>query len=145
MIYRYGQIEIALIKALPVREEELGSFRAKLRRFRELGIPSIEKAGSGANAEYRLQHAVELAVALTFASLGVMPKWLKGVVDYAWNSLEEHSSAGDEVFIMMSSEGRVASTVLGRRNLASLVQNEAINAISLVNLSEIRRRLQNSL
>jgi hypothetical protein len=79
MTYSYGEIEAALISLLRVDNERLGAFRARLRHFRNLGVPNVERVGSGTKAEYSRLNAIELCLALRLSALGVAPRLAAGI------------------------------------------------------------------
>jgi hypothetical protein len=81
MTYRYGQIESALIGVCSVPPEGVGAFRARLRHLRSLGIPKIEKVGSGAWAQFSFADAVTMRLALELSNLGVKPREIVSTID----------------------------------------------------------------
>jgi hypothetical protein len=84
MIYTYGQIEGALVSLLRVDNERLGAFRARLRHFRNLNVPNLERVGSGTKAEYSRLNAVEICLALRLTTLGIAPRVAAGIALLKW-------------------------------------------------------------
>jgi hypothetical protein len=72
--YKYRIVEEALARTLGVREEDLPAFRAKLRHLRNLGVPPIDKPGSGRKVAYQPSDAYRMLVALELEILGFTPK-----------------------------------------------------------------------
>lgn len=73
MSYQRNQIEEALATAFEIQPERRGAFRAQLQYLRRLGIPSVDNPGTGYRVEYKIQHVVQLIVALSLQTAGFEP------------------------------------------------------------------------
>jgi hypothetical protein len=72
--YKYRIVEEALARTLGVQGEDLPAFRAKLRHLRNLGVPPIDKPGSGRQIAYQQSDVCRMLVALELEILGFTPK-----------------------------------------------------------------------
>jgi hypothetical protein len=78
--YLYGEVEDALMATFRVPEGNRSRFRARLRHFRNLGVPPMPRTGSGVKVEYTRTMIHELLIALELTATGLSPdrvvKWL---------------------------------------------------------------------
>jgi hypothetical protein len=70
---RYRHLEAAIVEALRVRPERIGSLRARMQRLRRAGLPA-EKPGTGAPMEYSYREALAIFLALELEHFGVAPR-----------------------------------------------------------------------
>jgi len=87
--YEYGNIERALVQCFGITEDALKAFRARIRHFRNLGIPNIRKVGKGKRAPYSRDHISELWFALLLAQAGLSPTVIRDFVNSDRNSLRK--------------------------------------------------------
>jgi len=66
---RYKDVETALASIYSIVEDELAGFRARLRNFRNLGIPDLPKLGSGTHLSYTRDHLYQMFLALELHTL----------------------------------------------------------------------------
>jgi hypothetical protein len=69
---KYRVVETALAKAFYVSPGDLPAFRAQVRRFRNLNVPSILKIGQGKQVEYSRLNVVQLGLAILLQRLDVV-------------------------------------------------------------------------
>jgi hypothetical protein len=156
MGYRYGDIEQALVKQFQVRADRLGAFRARVRHFRSLGVPRIDRVGSGSKVEYTRLNAVELCVALHLAAAGIAPRVATGIVVAPWlkDAIKVIDKTGSRVFVVHTASNTFAdegSDSDGRTVFAfgeaALLQNigAAGEFSSVIDLSRLMGNLDSSL
>lgn len=79
--YSYGAVEAALAALHQIDEERIGAFRARLKHLKNLGIPMVQKVGSGSRVQYSRDHVWQVAVALELEACGIGPNeaaaWIK--------------------------------------------------------------------
>jgi hypothetical protein len=72
---RYGHVEAALADAMHVKEADQKTFRARLRHFRNIGVPSgLPEVTKGAPIDFTRGHAFEMLLALETHNTGLSPK-----------------------------------------------------------------------
>lgn len=81
MTYQNGQIELALAKVCQIPATEIGALKGKLRYFRRLGIPRIEKVGSGHRANFSFLDMLKMRVAVELSNIGVKPAAIRKFID----------------------------------------------------------------
>lgn len=70
---RYQHIERALMRHYDVKFPDQKAFKARLRHFRNLGVPCVEKVGKGTQITYTRRNLWEILLALELNKLGVAP------------------------------------------------------------------------
>ncbi len=73
MSYRYKQVEAALMETFGIEEEYRKAFSARLRHFRNLGVPDLPKVGKGTRNEYSTNDIYQLYITLELANCGMAP------------------------------------------------------------------------
>jgi len=73
----YGEVEDTLARLHNVQDKDRKAFRAKLRHFRNLGIPPLPKVGSGTKISYSLDDLYELFFALELTQCGLSPSTIE--------------------------------------------------------------------
>lgn len=69
----YGEVENILARLHNIQDKDRKAFRARLRHFRNLGIPPLPKVGSGTRISYSLDELYELFFALELMQCGLSP------------------------------------------------------------------------
>lgn len=69
----YGEVEDILARLHKIQDKDRKAFRARLRHFRNLGIPRLRKVGSGRKISYSLDDLYELFFALELTQCGLSP------------------------------------------------------------------------
>ena len=80
MDWHYQQVEQVLVEALNVREDHRKAFRARLRHFRNLGIPAVSTPGKGRAVRFTEDHLSELVVAVLLARAGIGPLTMRDTI-----------------------------------------------------------------
>jgi hypothetical protein len=70
---RYKNIETALIDVAGVEPKAIGSFRARLRHLRNIGLPKLPASGSGTHITYSRRQALEILIAVQLENIGHKP------------------------------------------------------------------------
>ncbi len=73
----YGEVEDILARLHKIQDRDRKAFRARLRHFRNLGIPPLPKVGSGTKISYSLDHLYELFFALELMQCGLSPSTIQ--------------------------------------------------------------------
>lgn len=82
-MYRYAQVELALVLAYDIPAESIGAFRGRIKHFQRIGIvPS--SPGKGRKIEYQKDTVFLWAFCIELAEFGVDPTVIKAVVDSIW-------------------------------------------------------------
>ncbi len=73
----YGEVEDILARLHKIQDRDRKAFRAKLRHFRNLGVPPLPKVGSGTKISYSLDDVYELFFALELTQCGLSPSTIE--------------------------------------------------------------------
>ena len=87
--FRYQHIEVILAHMFHIEDSGMKAFRARLRHFRNLGVPDLPKVGSGSQIVYTDDHLHQLFLALEFAAFGIPPKQISEALKSHWPRLRE--------------------------------------------------------
>ena len=85
---RYQQVEDQLAWAFSVGPDHRSAFRARLRHFRNLGVPELPKVGSGTQISYSFDHVYQLFFALELGNFGVTPRMARLILERYWSDLK---------------------------------------------------------
>ena len=80
--FQYKQVEAALAETFGITEKGRKAFKARIRNFRNLGVPDLPMVGSGTRNAYTADDIYELYLALELSSFGVNPMAARTVVIY---------------------------------------------------------------
>ena len=75
--FLYGEVEQILARLHRVKQRDIKAFRARIRHFRNLGVPSLPKVGSGTKIRYGINDLYELFLALELMHCGLNPLTIK--------------------------------------------------------------------
>ncbi len=156
MAYRYGEVEQALVEQFRVAPDRLGAFRARIRHFRTLGVPSVEKVGSGSKGEYSRLHVVQLSLALRLGEMGVAPRMAAAIALLRWvrEALDAIDQFGSTIFVVHvvsnpftsdSTDDDDGYTQFAYGSAALLRKIEEIGDAIVVDLSRLVKRLSAAL
>ena len=146
MAYQYGQIETVLAHVCGVADEDLGAFKGKLRHLRSLGIPKVEKVGSGSRARFSYSDAIIMRLGLELSTLGVKPRAIAsalsqvnpGAIPLVLNPPPELSAKDLYFFI---ANGLVTSMFIDLKSVLTLADLNAGNSFAAVNISHLVREM----
>jgi hypothetical protein len=149
MRFKYRQVEAALAALFDVDDKRFGAFKARVRHLRNLGIPTIPKAGSGTHAQYSRLNAFEMALTLELQHLGKSPRrsaelagsWSSEILRKSVDSsvplyvvlLPGHNSETDEISLIAE----------GSKELLGVA--EEVPSIGIVNASQLVHGLERCL
>jgi hypothetical protein len=162
---RYGHIEAALADAMHVKEADQKMFRARLRHFRNIGVPSgLPEVTKGAPIDFTRGHAVEMLLALETHNTGLSPKH---AASFARKIMEMTKSSKGEIYDSIFRKEPLDlyailfqkpisdvtdfnfGVVLGLVGLEGLLRDredrERYSTVLLVNLSALAQRLDRAL
>jgi hypothetical protein len=145
MSYENGQVEAALARTCGIADEDRAAFRARLRHLRNLGIPKIEKVGSGKRAQFSKSDAIMMGMALELSSLGVKPRFLVHLAELAIKQpgAVDPPPKGEirDVYLIISKQGHIAYTLKGMLALATQMSSISVPSFIVMNLSGIAREV----
>jgi hypothetical protein len=82
--FDYADVEAALAKLYAAEHVQETTFRARLKNFKRLGLPS-RRPGKGTRLRYMMASDIlQLVVACEFAELGVDPQLIVDIVQQDW-------------------------------------------------------------
>lgn len=139
MSYAYGEVEAALQQVFKIDQTNLPAFRSKLKRFKELGIPSVEKTGTGVKADYQEDHLIEIAIATAISGVGTSPKWIPSLVGKCVSYLKASENESDLLVIIREDREASLHLVDANQKTKTFVKNLP-DAALIVNLSSIARK-----
>jgi hypothetical protein len=145
MTYQNGQVEAVLAKVCRIPADELGSFKGKLRHLRSLGIPKVEKVGSGNRAQFSRLDALTMRLALELSMLGVKPTAVAGLTEKGLELLEEHTktAGAEDVYLVVFAahpKGYIWETVYGASGIAKVaprISRSTATSFVCINLSKM--------
>jgi hypothetical protein len=150
MTYRYGHLEATLAKVCTVAPQDIGAFRGKIRNFRNLGLPDLEKPGSGARVAYSLEDAVAIRLALELSWLGVKPAAIvaafkamnpRAISALAGRELAEPDGEETDLYWFIT-RGLVTSMFVGLPTIAKLAELATnSNSFAAMNVSRLAREV----
>ncbi len=157
-MFRFAQVEAALIKLHDGAESSPAAFRARLKYFQRIGIVA-ESPGKGSRVVYRLEDVLTWAFCLELSEFGIDPKTIQAI--YVWSSMAIggglfREESGDDVFFIVTpqimgqafdpkrlrypiSSDQVPDQMIVAR--ASKIDFTAIGRGMVINLSSLRRRV----
>jgi hypothetical protein len=153
MPYQYGQIEYALARACNIEGKEFGAFRAKLRHLRSLGVPKVEKVGSGSRARFSLSDAIVMRIALELSMLGVKPAAIAVTLDEVKpaaitklinDGASSHQPEKDDFYFYITI-GLVTSMFIHLPTVWELAALNTTASFAVVNISRLVREMVSAL
>lgn len=164
-MYRYAQVETALMAVSEVLEAGRGALRGRLKNFQRLGLLD-ESPGKGSRIEYRFSDVCLLALCLEFAQFGIDPTKIAQVKTRIWPHVAhvfESGHNGEDLFlaawpfelVKTNADESYGPTDLGltgagqnakrwvfkSSDIANVVEDRAL----LINLSSLKRRVVSAL
>jgi hypothetical protein len=146
----YRQIESTLARTCRVPEADLGAFRAKLRHLRNLGIPNVEKVGSGSRAKFSRTDAIVIRLALEFAVYGVKPATTAAAVNGLKPTEIENilnpprELVGKDLFFLII-DGNVEGRLVTLEVIGTLANLYSAASFAAVNMSRLARDVNDEL
>lgn len=80
---RYKDVESGLVSLFGVPKNWLGAFRARIRHLRNIGVPELERVGSGTQLTYTRAQVLELVLAIELEQSGVTPRSVAKLAKFA--------------------------------------------------------------
>ena len=143
MTYGNGQIETALAAACRIPAAELGAFKGKLRHLRALGIPKVEKVGSGSRVQFSRFDALTMRLALELSAFGAKPSSVAELTGAALKDLRKNdeTEGGDDVFFIISEQppGYRWTVAAGLEGVANVASKIAATSFVTINISRLIR------
>jgi len=147
MSYTYAQLESVMVRVFDVPDDEIGAFRARIRRLRDLGIPSVPRIGSGSRNKYETENMIELAIALAMLSVGVASKYIKDGVELSLEKIRNDNNkflghlVDRDIYLHIANEGKFISAETSYTNIGSIVKTPQ----SIIPVSVIVRKIEEAL
>ena len=88
-MYRFADVEAALMAMYGVGDDQRPAFRARIKYFQRIGI-ARSKPGKGQKLTYELEDFSLWALALEFSEFGVEPTRIAGVIKLIWSQVFPH-------------------------------------------------------
>lgn len=143
---RYKVLEAAVASVLEAGGD-LGAFRARMRHFRNLGLPRTDRPGKGGVIEYGRKDAFEVLVAMQLNVMGVNPKSAAGA---AW-IIADHDRPGltgeSEQFYDVLYPPPLASVPFRRNGHSELAEelSRPFTGMIVLNTTELANKLATKL
>jgi hypothetical protein len=99
---RYRDLENALVAIFRVPEEGLGAFRARIRHLRNIGVPKLEKVGSGTQLIYTRKQALEMVLAIELELSGISPRLVAPLAKFGAEKFFELRGRQESVYMIVS-------------------------------------------
>jgi len=82
-LFGYARVEAALARIYRAEDVQQTTFRARLKHFRKLGVPS-DNPGKGAHLAYTMRDVFQLMVCLELTEFGIAPGLIVKIVKRHW-------------------------------------------------------------
>jgi hypothetical protein len=101
MDLRYRDVERALVDTFGVPEGGLGALRARIRHLRNVGVPELQKVGSGTQLTYTRKQAFELLLAIELELSGISPRLVPAISRFGADKFFE-TPTDEKVFLLVT-------------------------------------------
>jgi hypothetical protein len=121
--FELRQVEYMLMQVLHIPKHAKKAFKARMRMFRDMGIPELPKVGKGSRAYFSMLDVWELHVAMALSGVHTPPR----VILRAIKCLRIHKDdKGDILLLAFSGAGKFSLAVLcSRENMLKTVRHYA--------------------
>jgi hypothetical protein len=120
MSFQNGHVESALARACLIPPDGIGAFRGRLRHLRSLGIPKVQKVGSGNRVRLSRSDVLTMRLALEFSRFNVKPTAISGLTALALEEFDWKKDNG-EIFLIVTpchDRGYLLTTAFGIEGVA---------------------------
>jgi hypothetical protein len=140
---QYSNIEQALANIMGVKPVQMGAFRARLRHFRNIGLPKLPKLGSGHHVDYTQKDALEMLLALELQKIGQTAAHA-ALVAGSIVRMTGGQHVEPDSYVLCQKEQVGYTIAIGTRALIEAIK-KGPPAVSLINVSACVRNLKRAL
>lgn len=153
---RHGHVQAALADLMRVKPDDMPAFQARLRHFRNIGVPSgLPEVGRGGVVDFTRRNIFELFVALEMHKAGLPPKHAAlFAVEMMGRTAEvfDRLCRGDDIYAILYPSDSYDFSVMPKWDLCDpeslpdrLKDALQFSSFTVLNLSSLTKRLTNAL